>query len=166
MEGLHAVLNNRSADIIAVNPAVADVATAQAAIGWNQILKGRFAKLWSLSQDKHLGSWATVKANGSTWMIKVIEATLMEWLKLWKLRNEDRHGRDIESRRQAETRQTVQELEQFYASHDGKVTTRLQWLFRKPMEDRQEQNIGVLIQWLNTWKPIVEKSYTTALTTG
>ena len=103
MEGLHAVLNNQSADTIDINPAVADVATVHAAIGWNQILKGRFAKLWSLSQDKHLGPRATVKANGSTWMIKVIEATLMEWLKLWKLRNEDRHGRDIESRRQAET---------------------------------------------------------------
>ena len=72
----------------------------------------------------------------------------------------------MESRQQAETRQTVRELEQFYSAHNGKVTARLQWLFAEPLEHRWEQNIGAIIQWLNTWKPIVEKSYNTALTTG
>ena len=166
LEGLHAVLNNRSSANIVVNPEVADVATSQAAIGWTQILKGRFSKLWALTQDKHLGSRSDVRANGSTMMIKVIESILLEWLQMWTLHNEDLHGRDMESRRKAETRQTIHELEQFYAAHNGKVTARLQWLFREPLEIRREQNIGITIQWLNTWKPIVEKSYTTALTTG
>ena len=96
-------------------------------------------------------------------MIKVIETILLEWLKMWKLCNEDRHGR---SRRHAETKQTIQELELFYATHDGKVTEQLQWLFATALEVRREQNIGVTIQWLNSWKPIVERSYNTALTTG
>ena len=100
------------------------------------------------------------------WAIRVIETILLEWLKLWKIRNEDRHGRDMESKRRAETRQTIRELEQFYADHDGKVIPRLQWLFAEPLEDRRERNIGVIIQWLNTWKHIVENSYNTALTTG
>ena len=72
----------------------------------------------------------------------------------------------MESRRRAETKQTIQEIEQFYAAHDGKVTERLQWLFAEPLEERQERNIGIIIQWISTWKPIVEKSYNTALTTG
>ena len=72
----------------------------------------------------------------------------------------------MESRRLAETRQTIRELEQFYTAHDGKVPARLQWLFSEPLEDKREQNIGVMIQWLNTWKPIMEQSYNTALTTG
>ena len=99
------------------------------------------------------------------WMIKVIETILLAW-KLWKLCNEDRHGRDMESRRHAETRQTIRELDQFYAAHAGKVTECLQWLFAEALEVRCEQNIGVTIQWLNTWKLIVERSYNTALTTG
>ena len=73
---------------------------------------------------------------------------------------------DTASQRQAETQQTLGELEQFYAAHDGHVTERLQCLFMVPLQDRREQNIGVTIQWLNTWTPIVEKSYNTALTTG
>ena len=99
-------------------------------------------------------------------MIQLIESIFREWLKLWKLRNEDRHGRDVESQRHAETRQTIRELDQFYAAHNGIVTMRLQWLFEVPLEERREQNIGIIIQWLNTWKPIVDKSYNTALTTG
>ena len=85
---------------------------------------------------------------------------------MWKLRNEDRHGRDVESRRQAKTKQTIQELEQFYEKHNGKVPARLHWIFSEPLEHRREQNIGIILQWLNTWKPIVENSYNTALNTG
>ena len=92
-------------------------------------------------------------------MIQLIESILREWLKLWKLRNEDRHGRDAESQQQAETKQMIRELEQFYAAHNGTVTPRLQWLFEEPLEVRCEKNIGIIIQWLNTWKTIVEKSY-------
>ena len=166
LEGLYAALNNRPAETIAVEPAVAALAAQQAAIGWNQILKGRMSKLWASLQDRHLGSRATARTNGLMWSTKIIEAILMEWLKMWKLRNEDRHGRDMESRRLAETNQTIRELEQFYTAHDGKVTARLQWLFTEPIEIRREHNISVIIQWLNTWKPIVETSYNTALTTG
>ena len=166
LEGLHAVLHNQPTNTIAVNPVVADIAASQMAIGWNQILKGRFSKLWASTQDRHIGSLSTTKDNGSMWAIRVIETILIEWLKMWKIRNDDRHGRDMESKRRAEIRQTIRELEQFYADHDGKVINRLQWLFVEPLEDRRERNIGVIIQWLNTWKPIVENSYNTALTTG
>ena len=166
LEGLHATIHNLPTDTIKVNPAVADVAASQAAIGWHQILKGRFSKLWAATQDRYLGSQATVKTNGSKWVTHLIESIFIEWLKLWKLRNEDRHGRDIESRRQAETRQTIRELELFYAAHKDTVTAQLKWLFEEPLQDRRERNIGIIIQWLNTWKPIVEKSYNTALTTG
>ena len=97
--------------------------------------------MWARTQDKHLGSKATTRANGSMWIIRVIETVLLEWLKLWKLRNEDRHGQDMESRRRAETSQTIREVKQFYAAHDGKVTARLQWLFAEPLEERRERNI-------------------------
>ena len=166
LEGLHATLHNLPSEAMAVHPSVANVAESQASIGWHQILKGQFSKLWATTQDRYLGSHSTVKVNWSQRMIQVIESILVEWIKLWKLRNKDRHGRDVEPRRQAETRQTIQELDQFYNTHDRKVTARLQWIFSKPMEERREQNIGIIIQWLNTWKSIVKNSYNTALTTG
>jgi hypothetical protein len=95
-------------------------------------------------------------------MVKVIEVMLQEWLKLWKLRNEDRHGRDINTRRQAEERQALRELQQFYAANDGRVVTRLQWLFNTPLENIMEWTVGNIRIWLNAWKLIVDKSYTTS----
>ena len=126
------MLNNQTAKTIAVTPTVADVAASQKTIDWHQILKGQFSTLWAITQDRHLGSRATARINGSTWMIKVIESTMLEWLKLWKLQNEDRHGHDMESQQKAEIWQAVQELEQFYATHNSKVPPRLQWLFTVP----------------------------------
>ena len=136
LEGLNTVLNNQSANNIQVNPEVADVAAAQAAIGWNQILKGRFSKLWVMTQDRHMGQQTNSRVNGLMWTTRVKELILVEWLKMWMLQNEDRHGCDIESRQNAETRQTIHELEQFYEAHDGKVTARLQWLFADALEIR------------------------------
>ena len=78
LEGLHAMLNNLPADTIVVNPAVANVAESQAAIGWHQILKGQLSKLWASTQDRYLGSWATVKADRSKWVTQLIESIFIE----------------------------------------------------------------------------------------
>ena len=55
VEGLHAALYNQPAEAIAVEPAVADVAASQTAIGWTQLLKGRMTKKWAATQERHLG---------------------------------------------------------------------------------------------------------------
>jgi hypothetical protein len=165
LEALKVLLDGRSVANIPVDPAVAHVAEAQAAIGWEQILKGRFVKQWKTTQEQFLGSKSSRKANGGTWMIKVIETILQEWLKLWKLRNEDRHGRDRASRLQAEERQAIRELEQFYEDNDGVVNQRLQWLFDTPLDERREWRTGQIRIWLNSWKPVIDASYKTDLIT-
>jgi hypothetical protein len=58
------------------------------------------------------------------------------------------------------------ELQQFYANHDGTVHQRLQWLFEESITHKLEWRTGSIVMWLNTWKPIVEESYKTALETG
>jgi hypothetical protein len=166
LEGLTAMIHGKPATSIKVDPAVADVAAAQAVIGWDQILKGRFSKLWQQTQARYLGSRATRLSNGSTWMTRVIEAWLQEWLTLWTLRNQDRHGKDAATRLQAEEAQTIRELELFYEANKDTVTQRLRWIFDKPFEERRTLRIGNIRLWLNTWKPVVDGSYKTQLTTG
>ena len=166
LEALGALMGGRSMTTIRSDPAVADVARAQRDIGWHQILKGRFSQQWTRTQDKYLGANATRTVNGGTWMTKVIEVWLSQWLKLWKLRNEDRHGHDVNTRAQAEEAQVYRELQQFYEAHDGNVPERLQWIFDTPISTRMEGKVGITRLWLNTWKPVMEQSYTTALETG
>ena len=166
LDALDALLYDKPLDSIPIDPAVADVAEAQFQIGWNQILYGRFALQWHEHHNKYLGNKADRKNNGTTWMTSVIETWLREWLKLWKLRNEDRHGRDQATERQAQERQTIREVTQFYENHADKVKPELQWLFRTPLQEKIQGNISNLRIWISTWLPIVEKSYTTALNTG
>jgi hypothetical protein len=166
LEAFSAMIQGKPDSSIKVDPAVADVAAAQAVIGWDQILKGRFSKLWQQTQARYLGSRATRHSNASTWMTRVIEAWIQEWLQLWTLRNHDRHGKDAATRIQAEEAQTIRELEMFYEAHAKNVTQRLRWIFNKPYEDRREMRIGIIRLWLNTWKPVIDASYKTDLTTG
>jgi hypothetical protein len=46
------------------------------------------------------------------------------------------------------------------------MTEDLQWLFAIPLQERLQQRYSALRQWIDGWKPIIEKSYTTALETG
>jgi len=166
LEAFKALLEQRDTATIPVDPSVADIAAAQTEIGWHQIRKGRFSKSWREAQTRYLGSRATKHNNGETWMTKIIAAILREWLRMWALRNEDRHGRDYNTRRQAEERQAIRELQQFYETNDGRVVPRLQWLFDIPLEERSEWTVGNIRIWLNAWKPVIDKSYTTDLETG
>ena len=166
LDALDALLYDKDTDNIHIDPEVAEVAAAQKQLGWDQILVGRFALQWHESHNQYLGNRATTKNNGTTWMTSVIEAWFQEWLKLWKIRNEDRHGRDATTERQAIERQTIREVTMFYETHADRVGPDLQWLFRTPLQEKIQGNISNLRIWISTWLPIVEKSYTTALNTG
>ena len=166
LEALQAMMEGRDPNTIRVDPAVADVAAAQASIGWKHILKGRFSKSWKMAQERYLGNRKTNRNNGSTWATKIAESWFLEWLKLWKLRNEDRHGRDGRTRLQAEERQALRELQQFYTDNDGIVVERLQWIFDTPLETRMEWTTGSIRAWINAWKPVVDESYPTELEAG
>lgn len=166
LNALDALLYNKPLDSIPVDPSVAEVAQAQADIGWHQILFGRFALHWQQSHNNYLGNRATSKNNGVTWMTTVIQVWLQQWLKLWKLRNEDRHGRDEATERQAQERQIIREVQMFYENHANRVGPNLQWLFQTPLQEKIQGNITNLRIWISTWLPVVEKSYTTALNTG
>jgi hypothetical protein len=121
LEAIKVLLDGRSMMTIRSDPAVAHVFLAQREIGWHQILKGRFSQEWKKAQDRCLGPSAAREENGSTWMIKIIEVWLSQWLKLWKLRNEDRHGCGCNTQAQAEGAQAHCDLKLLYDTHNGKV---------------------------------------------
>ena len=57
-------------------------------------------------------------------------------------------------------------LQQFYDANDGVVSPHLQWIFDTPLETRMGWTNGNIRIWLNAWKPVVDESYTTELSTG
>lgn len=192
LDALDALMHGKPLESITIHPLVEEVAEAQAQVGWHQILKGRFVSEWKQAQERyyrgtirsnqttdvlhheepnqtHLATGTPIhdkKRTGEIWMTNVITTWLQQWLNLWKMRNEDRHGRDDDTRRQARDNQTIHEATLFYNEHATRVNPTLQWLFEIPLTTRTQGNISTLRIWLRTWKPVVEKSYTTALETG
>jgi hypothetical protein len=69
----------------------------QNSIGWRQLINGRFSIEWSRLQDDHYARRRSQKGkndrrSGHRWQIKLIRLIWMEWMKLWKLRNDELHG--------------------------------------------------------------------------
>ena len=166
LEGIHSALYNRHSTTIPVPPEVTHIAEAQAAIGWNHALKGRFSTLWSEFHQAHLGTQATERNNGLSWLTGLIEVVLSQWLELWALRNGDRHGRDYRSKAQAERRLAIHALKILYDQYDGHVMPEHQWLFDAPFHVTQQWSTSHIIQFLNTFEPILKESYATRLETG
>ncbi len=164
LEGLYAVLHNRDLDTIKIPAGMEAIAAAQRAIGWEHLLRGRLTKLWAQTQQQHLGSFDP-KKNGTTWGTKIISALLQGWLDIWNLRNGDRHGRDAQSRHQAETAQAIRELEQLYELK-GHILPEHEWLFAVPLDVRRSMKIYHVRAYINCWKPVLEESYKERLATG
>ncbi len=83
LEGVKSAIEGREPNTIHVPPSTAAIATAQEAIGWDQLLRGRLSKEWQKRQQKHLGAGATRKNNGQTWSTSVSKFLLEQWLQLW-----------------------------------------------------------------------------------
>ena len=124
---------------------------AQEKLDWDQLLKGRFAYLWTTNsvlpsqQQKH-----------TSWTVEVIDCIFEQWWKLWDIRNQDRHGRDRLTQAQASTTQAQRELKLIYDRFKAIAPQTLQWLFNMDIDTRQQWTTPKLRQWINTWQPVLE----------
>ena len=164
LEGVKAVLEGRTTDTMQVPASVADLAVAQESIGWEEMLKGRFSSRWSRRQQAHMGAF-NPKANGETWLTSVIQFILEQWFKVWEIRNEDRHGRDQQTKAQLRRDQALRELEQLY-TYQGEVLPRHNWILQIPLDQRQHLKTYTIRAFINCYKPVLEESYKERLATG
>jgi hypothetical protein len=165
LEGIMAVIQGRETNTIHIPETVTNIAAAQEAIGWEQVLRGKLSQQWQRRQQAHLGDRATKKDNGQTWATAIITFILEQWKDLWILRNGDRHGRDAQSRAQALNRQAIRELEQLYTLK-GEIQPCHDWILQPPLEERKQMRTNVMRAWINSFKPILDESYKERLNTG
>ena len=166
LEGIQSVLEARDPDTIQVpgTEAAAAVFAAQSAIGWPELLKGRLSKAWAHNQQEFLGAFDP-KKNGHTWAITMAETLLRGWHNLWTIRNQERHGRDAQSRAAALRAQAIRELELLYTMK-GSVAPRLDWVLATRLEQRKNLKTYHMRAFINCFGPILEESYKERLATG
>ena len=147
-----AVLDGMNPTSIPIDPGVTMIASDQETIGWDQIMKGRFAKSWNTHARTQPGTEAKYLGQ---WMTNVVDFIYTHWWKPWESRNQDRHGHDLTSRLQADVLQTKRELTMFYNDFTLMTPQHLAWLFDTPIEVRQQWPAALIRQWLNTWRPFL-----------
>ena len=130
MAKLQAVLDGDDPDRVPEDATVSTLCEQQRQIKWEQLMLGRmlgrFAKDWSSHHGTQPGQ---DRVRHSNWTTEVIDFIFTQWWKLWELRNQDRHGRDLATQRQATAQQVDRELTMFYDDYEGTVPQHLNWIF-------------------------------------
>jgi ribonuclease HI len=150
------------------SPDMEDIIEAQEKIGWNQMLKGRIAHQWLNHQRDSMGNGTTKRKNATTWATDMISTIFEYWLKLWKMRNEDKHGKDAATRREAEKQQAIRELEQMYEDNENTHET---WIIQRPIEELKRKSTYMIRAAISNYRPVLEEpsleeSHQTQLETG
>ena len=90
----------------------------QTRIGWRQLFNGRFSDHWSALQDDYYfrerQTIPTKKKSGLIWQTGLITLLWEQWYIVWKIRNEDVHGKDMSSRAAAEKKEVTRQLGEIY----------------------------------------------------
>ncbi len=173
LSGIKCYINQTDTSTISVPASVAHIAQQQQKIGWHHILQGRFSSEWRRHYQRFLGPEATNKKNGHTWVTSVITTIFTQWLDLWKLRNQDRHGKDSQAQDDAARRQAVTELQTLYTLKDL-VLPHHAWLFHTPLHQLQNKRTSYLRHFIANFGPLIHhscktnslESYQTRLETG
>jgi hypothetical protein len=134
----------------------------QNAIGWRQVFSGRFGQEWSRIQDDYYARdrrqrGANDKRNGTKWQVQLITHIWKEWTKLWKLRNEELHGRDC-ANQQAIIRSNVErELQSVYDNRNH-YEPRVQELLGRDIQEQLQRPTWVTRNWLTVNIPVFRAS--------
>jgi hypothetical protein len=75
----------------------------QATIGWDQMLCGQWSEHWRILQQQHLHNnniSCIPRNNDIGWITGHVTLIWNELYSAWKLRNQDRHGKESELQRQ------------------------------------------------------------------
>ena len=143
---------------ISIPESVVHIAQSQHQIGWSQLFQGRFSDAWRHHYQQCLGSKATNRKNGHTWVTTMITTIFTQWKELWQLRNQDKHGKDYKVQADAPAhRQAVMELINMYETKD-QVLPHHAWIFKDPIHELQNKRTSYIRAIVANYKPMIEQA--------
>jgi hypothetical protein len=130
----------------------------QNAVGWDQLLLGRFVLEWKELQEDYLSTLSKRDKHqtGTTWVTQVNTIIWKHVYLNWKHRNSVQHGVDAASREAILLDSAKRETEALYDIRD-EVLPRDHDLYYGTIDEHMERETTSrgLRQWLNTWKPVL-----------
>ena len=143
------------------HPLLRPIIHQQNQIGWSQLFMGRFAISWSRTQAQyfeHFRSVDDIKKHGTAWQASLIQFVWERWFTLWKQRNQEVHGHNERTRRDASQRETRRQLTEIYR-HRHMYDDSVQQLLHQDIEDHMHQSLNVTKNWIATNANIFRDSY-------
>lgn len=169
VEALHRVIHNQDLEDLP-SFGLDTLRQDQTKIGWQNLLKGRLSKRWASIQQAYLESRPTTASTdndqrGLQWTVSTIDCIFKCWLDLWDIRNQDRHGKDLEAQLRRDKEQAQREVQALYDQRPS-VPQRLQSIFLHPLATMLQKSTCYLRAFINSFKPVIEKDYSEDLNTG
>lgn len=165
IEGVKRGMTNNE-EPMSSTPETQPIIEEQEKIGWNQMIKGQIANKWIQAQKEAMGETATKRKNALTWATDMVSLIFEEWLNLWKIRNEDRHGRDKATRKAAERKQAIRELENMYEDYGGQGQLEGAWILHWSLEEQKSKSTYTIRAMISNYIPVLKGSHQTQLETG
>ena len=142
---------------------------SQNKIGWDQLYKGRWSTEWVRAHERFMQSQVHSGAckSASSWVLSIGRLLLDQWLELWKLRNEERHGKDKSQEDQIRQHRLHSELHELYTYKDQVCPTDRN-IFHATAQDHlsQHTSLDIIENWISTYKESIKASAKQANTLG
>jgi hypothetical protein len=132
---------------------------AQYQIGWEEMLRGYWSTQWQREyeqtylppqeEDRTAKNKRTLQMQ--RWQKQLIQTVWHSMIALWKLRNDERHGWDAESREAARREVMHHELAEIYDRKDD-YPARVQRLLRPSYETHIQETATKIADWLDAYK--------------
>jgi len=141
-------------------PQYQELHTEQSTIGWDQLLYGRWSRHWRTLQQQHLidnNIPCTPRNSDISWMTGHITLIWNELYGAWKLRNQDRHGKEEEIQRQIKLNQVKRQIRVLYNLQPlCNLTNHRKWFYATPDEHfLREPSLTQLQNWVTTYDPMI-----------
>ena len=138
-------------------------------IGWDQVYKGRWSREWGRLQESYARrqQGPHERQLGKTWVMGVGRLLIDQWLKVWTMRNADRHGVDLAMQMTIRERVVFSKLEELYTYKDRVCPTE-QSLFYANVEVHRAQtpSLDAIENWILTFKEAIVASASQAARLG
>ena len=129
---------------------------AQEKIGWRSMLQGYWSEEWQtiFHSTYHEPAEETPAAKSKRhiqmrrWQSQLIRTIWSSMIALWAIRNDDRHGRDLETREAALNEVLTNEISLLYENQD-QYPDAVRTLLRTTFEDHRSDTASQLDDWLH-----------------
>ena len=136
---------------------------SQERIGWRAMLHGHWSVEWQTAYnqayqvppDETPKDKSKRKISMALWQKRVIVLTWQQMIQLWKLRNDERHGIDTETRESARREVLTNELKVLYTNKD-RYPTRVQKLLRESYEAHCTERVSNIQNWMDSYRATFE----------